>query len=99
MKIEITESGTEGREINKYGDKQPDPYKFPPLSTSRQGALLHQELWRKAEASRKVYELEENRLIEHFHGFKDEPEIEWEFEPGTIHEAELLENGKIKIIT
>lgn len=88
MKVQITEGG-KAKEVNPLGER-------PKLSL-RIDKDEYAELgrWRLAEAALKTYEIDEPFKVEPNlnNGYKAIPLI-----IGSIHEAELLTNGKIKIL-
>lgn len=94
MKVEILESGTQARELNPFS-KKPIEREWHSLTTS---FLLAISEWKAAEEKRKVYEIyyaEKSNGIAVQRGYGGMKMIA--LEPGTIHEAQLLENGKIRI--
>lgn len=91
MKVEILENGTQAKSLNPF--REEPRFKL--------GTDL---LWQQAEESRKTFEIDVSELNKVFDSVAERlggkvAHINYGLEPGTIHEAELLPNGKIKIKT
>lgn len=99
IRVVILESGTECREVNPLGMK-PDYEEYAHLSDYIRDDKWNDAvtLYEDAEASLRSFEIEgiENGRVKinahSAYGFK------MELTPDTIHNAEILENGKCRII-
>jgi hypothetical protein len=101
IQVRINPDGVTCKEVNPI----PYPETEYDLEGHRHGALPEYfDEWLKKEDSLRTFEIEENRFMQHHHLSANHPEYwqqvetEWEFEPGEIHSAEILPNGKIKIV-
>lgn len=100
IRVKILEGGTEGREINPLGEKPVKPkekkFFYPQLYGEKLMA------WDQAEASLKTFEIGD--MVMPFGDGQDYDEFDVRFAImqlpiGSIHDATLMENGKIKIIS
>lgn len=100
MQIIILESGTEGKTLNAFREK-PNFYAGNTVEQATWRAVEFNrklEQWQRAEESRKVYEIAYG--VKKFKTEEHRISLEiLKLQPGTIYEAELLSNGKIKIIS